>query len=769
MVKLSSNRVALVALLFSLIIPVSLQAYKTAKPFKYKYPSQEKIDRQVDSVFRKLTTREKIAQIMVIEFDSQDGRKKMALQNRLVKKEKIGGLIPMNDDLVPSIKRMNHLNSLSQIPMLVTVDAEWGASMRYWDEIPQFPRQMQLGALSSDSLVYVMGHLLGQECRLLKMQVNYAPDIDINNNPNNPAINTRSFGEDKDKVARYGVALTRGMRDAGVAGSAKHFPGHGDTDVDSHLGLPLLSFTYERLDSLEMYPFRHLIADGVDMVMVAHLSIPALDPSGTPSSISKPIVTGLLREKLGYKGIICTDALNMSGVAKESGLEKKEIPLAAYKAGADILLMPEDVENSITVIEQALKRGEITMEGLNERVKKVLALKARLGVLEKNYDPIVKMEDLELLTNQELKGGHMEAKLNLIKSIAKESMTLLYNDNSAGFGLPVSFEGKKVAYVGYKNPQLGHEFGILANRYGQVDTILLGNDASIAALREARNRLRGHDLIIMGFNQTDQRPHKNYAINVEEVNFITDWAKEQPIIAVYLGSPYALTRIPGHKNFTALLLGYINTQVNNFAAAQAVFGGIPIKGVLPVTAASFKVGEGIHLPDRYREEYHNFVGSRADLLLRSEVSLKQESVSLTLLPQFCELMASGKIHMSDTIGELLDIDDLNAAMTVEDVMRNSLSTSIYYIQSLLVKYRKGISIEDAALRMFERAGMTSTKLNGEKVMIGGVTTPNVITSDIDLEKFSFVLNNGGEYAGREVISPQAIKIYLKNYAIITLD
>ena len=771
MIKYNFNRAALVALLFSLLVPATVSAYRRVDitRIKYRYPSEEKIKRQVDSVFRKLTTREKIAQIMVIEFDSQDGRKRKALQNKLVKKEKIGGLIPMNDDLVPSIKRMNQLNSFSSIPMLVTIDAEWGASMRYWDEIPQFPRQMQLGALSSDSLVYVMGHLLGQECRLLKMQVNFAPDIDINNNPNNPAINTRSFGEDKEKVARYGIALTRGMRDAGVAGSAKHFPGHGDTDVDSHLGLPLLPFTYERLDTLEMYPFKRIIADGVDMVMVAHLSIPALDPSGTPSSISKPIVTGLLREKLGYKGIICTDALNMSGVAKESGLEKKEIPLAAYKAGADILLMPEDVENSITVIEQALKRGEISMEGLNERVKKVLALKARLGILEKDYDPIVKMEDLELLTNQELKGGHMEAKLNLIKSIAKESMTLLYNDNSAGYGIPVSFEGKKVAYVGYRNPQLGHEFGTIAKRYGQVDTIILGNDASISALREARNRLRGHDLIIMGFNQTDQRPHKNYAINVEQVNFITDWAKEQPMIAVYLGSPYALTRIPGHKNFTALLLGYINTQVNNFAAAQAVFGGIPVKGVLPVTAASFKVGEGICLPDRYREEYNNFVGSSADSLLRSEVSLEEESVALTLLPQLCELVASGKIHLSETIGELLDEDDINASMSVEEMMKKRVQNSIWYIHSLLTKYRKDITTDDAAELMFERAGMTSTKLSGKSVVIGGVATPNVITSDIDLGKFSFILSNGGKYAGQQVISPEALKIYLNNYAIIKFD
>ena len=761
--KGSFNRAAVAALLLLTLHPAAVFAQDGFR--KYNYPSQEKVQRQVDSVFRKLSNREKIAQIMVIEFDSKDKGKKLAMQKRLVRREKIGGLIPMNDDLIPAMKRMNELNSLSKIPMLVTIDAEWGASMRYWDEIPQFPRQMQLGALSSDSLVYKMGYLMGKECRLLKMQVNYAPDIDINNNPSNPAINTRSFGEDKEKVARYGTAIMKGMRDAGVAGSAKHFPGHGDTDVDSHLGLPVLPFSAERLDSLEMYPFKHLVAEGIDMVMVAHLSIPALDPSGTPSSISKPIVTGLLREKLGFDGIICTDALNMAGVAKESGLEQKDIPLAAYKAGADILLMPEDVENSITVIEQALKRGEISMEGLNERVKKVLALKARLGILDKNYDPIVKMKDLELLTNQELKGGHMEAKLNLIKSIAKESMTLLYNDNSAGYGIPVSFEGKKIAYVGYKNPQLGHEFGTIAKRYGQVDTILLGNDASIAALREARNRLRGHDLIIMGFNQTDQRPHKNYAINVEEVNFITDWAKEQPMIAVYLGSPYALTRIPGHKNFTALLLGYINTQVNNFAAAQAVFGGIPIKGVLPVTAASFRVGEGIHIPDRYREEYNHFVGSKADSLSMIPYDMKDNSAYLTVVPQVVELIASGKIGEFDDIGDLLDIEGVkkpNMTTPVIGVVLNwENPANAFYLQALLNKYRRYISIEEAAEKMYKEAGMTSTKLSGEKVMSSGYSVPNVITTPADLNKFRSIVLNGGKYAGKQVISHAAAELFVK--------
>ncbi len=748
------NRAALVALFFSFLVPVSLKAYDPVKPV-YKYPSQEKIDRQVDSVFRKLSTREKIGQIMVIEFSSKDGKKRLAEQKRLIQKYKIGGLIPMNDVLVPAMERMNQLNGWAKVPMLITIDGEWGANMR-WKEIPAFPRFMQMGALGNGRLVNETGRLIGQECRMLKIQVNFSPDIDINNNPNNPAINTRSFGEDKDKVAKYGAAMMAGMKRAGVAGSAKHFPGHGDTDVDSHLGLPVLPFSAQRLDSLEMYPFRHLIAEGVDMVMVAHLSIPALDPSGTPSSISKPIVTGLLREKLGYKGIICTDALNMDGVAKESGLAKKDIPLAAYKAGADILLMPEDVESSISVIEQALKRGEITMAGLDERVRKMLALKARLGLLDKGYDPYVNIDELDKLTDQENQGVHMQDKLKLIKDIAKQSMTVLFNDNSAGFGLPVSFEGKKVAYVGYKNPQLGHEFGTMAKRYGPVDTLLLGNDASIAALRDARNKLRDYDLIIMGFNETDQRPHKNYAIKHDEVNFITDWAAEQPMIAVYLGSPYALTRIPGHKNFTAFVLGYINTQVNNFAAAQVVFGGIPAIGVLPVTAASFKVGESIIIPDRYREEYNHFVGSKADSLMNVPYNMKEKSAYVSLLPQVAELIASGKISLDNTIGELLDADDINASKTLKKVFYNyEDKVNAYYLQAIVNKYRKYAKIEDVAQKLWSELGMNSTKFSENKVYSAGYSIPEVITTEADVNKMEFIFCNKGRYGGKQILSEQA--------------
>lgn len=589
---------AIAVLLFSLFVSASSYATGNLSKFPiYKYPSQEKIDRQVDSVFSILSTREKIAQLMIIGFTSKDSQEEKMVQEMLVQKEKVGGLINLADDVVAAMERMNQLNGLAQIPLITSIDAEWGVGMRY-KEIPGFQYFLQLGALGSDSLVYEMGKYIGMECRALKFILNYSPVLDLNNNPVNHILNYRSFGGDQKKVAKLSIAMMRGMRDGGIAGAAKHFPGHGDTNVDSHIGLPVLPFTAQRLDTLETYPYKQLIADGVDMVMVGHLSIPALDSSGTPSSISKPIVTGLLKEKMGFEGIVCTDALGMHGLSKWNGMEKKDIPLTVYKAGVDMFLMPEDVENAITVIEQALENGEITMEGLDKRVKKMLALKARLGIFDKDYDPYVDLKTIELLKDTQSRNGYAAHKQNLINEIAKESMTVLFNDNSLGNGLPVSLEGKKVAYVGYRNPQLGCEFGVLANKYGQIDTVIIGNDSSFVALKEAKNKLKNYDLVIMGFNDTQQDPHLNFGINEDEVNFITDWAAEQPMIAVYLGSPYALDNMPGHKNFTALVLGYHNTSENNSAAAQVVFGAIPAKGVMPVTTFTYKVGESVLLPDK---------------------------------------------------------------------------------------------------------------------------------------------------------------------------
>ena len=746
------NRAAKFLLLLFALVPASmLAAGNSSLSGIYKYPSQEKINKQVDSVFRKLSTREKIAQIMVINFTSKESNEIFETQKRLVKKEKIGGVIPLGDvSFYNAVQKLNTLNKLAKIPMLVTLDAEWGASMR-WPGIPAFQYFIQMGALSSDSLVYEVGKSIAEECRALKVQVNYSPDVDLNNNPDRHIVHFRSFGEDKEKASRFGIAMMHGLQDGGVATSAKHFPGHGDTDVDSHLALPLLPYSRQRLDSIELYPFRRIIAEGVDMVMVGHMSIPALDSTGTPSSISKPIVTGLLREEMGFNGIIITDALDMFGVSKESGLEKKYIPLAAFKAGVDILLMPEDVENSITIIEEALENGEITMEELDLKVKKMLALKSRLGVFEKSYDPIIDMDKLNRFMDQDLKDGVMDKKLNLIKRVSKETMTLVFNDNSAGYGIPVSFENKKVAYVGFRHPELGHEFGVLANRYGKVDTLLFSNNASLEELKIAREKFKEYDLIVFGYNGTELRASTNYGIKPEEINFITDWAAQQPMIVMYFGTPYAIPFISSIENFTAFVVGYAPSQANVFAATQLVFGGIPAKGVLPVSTARFKEGESVLIPDRFREEYHHFAGSKDDSLSLIQYDMKEMGAALTLLPQVSELVAGNKIRLSNRVGELLGEDAAGATMSVAELLtgyRNGNCADI--LKEILGKYRSYISIEEAAREMFSKLGMHSTAIDG-----------TVVTTAYDYNKFLFTVNNGGKYAGKQILSPKAAELVLE--------
>ena len=374
---------------------------------------ENRINRQVERTLKKMTTREKIAQLIVSQTDSyifSDGHALMT--DTLVEIEGIGGLLVLQDTLPRYLNRMNELQSKSKIPMLISIDGEWGPSMRF-GEFPFFPQQMQLGALPSDSLIYEMGLAVAEQCKMVNIHINYAPVVDINVNPKNPVIHARSFGEDRDKVTQYARAYMKGMQDGGIIACSKHFPGHGDTEVDSHKALPVLPFSRERLDSLELYPFRDQIREGVEMVMMGHLHIPVLDSA--VSSISYPIVTELLREELGFDGLIVTDALTMKGVSEN--LSAEEIALAAYKAGVDILLKPGDIIASINRLEEAMESGECKKEDLDERVRKVLRLKARFGMLERGYDATVEVDGI---TERVKKAEHIA----LIQEMADQSMTI---------------------------------------------------------------------------------------------------------------------------------------------------------------------------------------------------------------------------------------------------------------------------------------------------------------------------------------------------------
>lgn len=530
----------------------------------------------VDDILSKMSTREKIAQLFIVAFSSDPDNENTIEALNLVKKERVGGVIIMNSALTPGVEMINLLQSHSKIPLLVTLDGEWGASMRF-DSVMAFPRQMQLGALKSDSLIYKMGYAIGEQTKRLGIDINYAPSIDINNNPTNPVINTRSFGEDRELVAKYGVAYMRGMQDAGVPGSAKHFPGHGDTDTDSHHALPLISFSKDRLDSLELYPFKKLIEAGVDMVMVAHLQIPSLDSSGRPSSISHPIVSDLLRRELEYNGLIITDALNMKGVS--TFMAPEYLPLEAYKAGSDLILMPENVEKALDIMERAVKKSEISMHSLNIRAKKMLMLKMKIGTLLKRE--IVSTEKLyEHLNKEEYN--------SLITSISENSITLLENREN---NLPIkNLKEQKIGYLSLGGDKHGKEFANSLLNYSFIDTVVLRGEYKKTEVQEALLEFERNNHTIIALHNTDARPQKEFGIDLEEMKLISDFAKSNKATLVYFGNPLAIPFLEGHKNFASLIVAYQNIIQNNIAAAHLIFGATAATGRLSVTAGEYSNG-----------------------------------------------------------------------------------------------------------------------------------------------------------------------------------
>ena len=531
-----------------------------------------------EDLLGKMTRRQKIAQIIIEAIDSGGSDSLVARQVQYVK-EGLGGIIVMDDDLVANMNLVNYLQQYAAIPLLVSIDGEWGASMRY-REFTQFPRAMQLGALTDPQLVYEVGRAIGEELSELHIFANYAPVVDVNNNPKNPVINTRSFGEDREKVAAFGSAYMRGMKDAGVAGSAKHFPGHGDTDVDSHKGLPVLTFGRSRLDSLELYPFRRLIADGVDMVMVGHLSVPALDPTGTPASISKPIVTGLLREELGFDGIIITDALGMQGVAA-GGVDAA---YAAYEAGADILLMPNDAEAAIRDIDQAIEKGKMTEADLDARVLKVLKLKERCGMLSPEYEEFIN-------TDTALRAAVRPATESLIQKISDLSMTVVMG----GDNLPLKFGRKKVAYVAFNAiSEASAEFEKELSKYGELDRFDIPGDASPQQIDSVAKAIKKYKDVIVCFHSGKPRPgtggpRRFASIESRQFEQIAAWSAKHRLHGIYLGNPYDLNNLPMHRQFDTFIIGYSDSFQNNIAAARAVAEG-GAKGVLPVAAGGWPHG-----------------------------------------------------------------------------------------------------------------------------------------------------------------------------------
>ncbi|AUP81385.1 glycoside hydrolase family 3 N-terminal domain-containing protein [Flavivirga eckloniae] len=537
----------------------------------------------VDSTYASMTLAEKVGQLYMVQVMSNQDAAATGKTVKLIKDYHIGGIIYSNGDPVKQAKLNNELQSLSKIPLLIGMDAEWGLSMRL-DDTYAFPWNMTLGAIRDNDLVEQTGRKIGEHCKRLGVHFNFAPVVDINTNPNNPIIGNRSFGEDRDNVTEKALAFMRGMQDAGVLANAKHFPGHGDTDQDSHKTLPTISFNEKRIDSIELYPYKKLINEGLSSVMVAHLNVPSLESrEGYPSSLSKNIVTNILKKSLGFEGLIFTDALTMKGAANFS--ETGDIDLAAFKAGNDVMLMSENVSIGVSKIIEAYNKGEITEFRLEHSVKKILQAKYKVGL--NNYEPIG-------LYNLEKDLNRLEDDV-LYEELMENAITVVKNQDNL---LPLKqLETKTIAYV-KMGDDMGSTFFNELRKYAKVHRIE-GKD-----LDDLSKRLQVYNTIVIGLHRSNGSPWEKYKFTKKELAWLQKIARSHHVILDVFVKPYTLSDIKSIENIESIVVSYQNSDIAQQKSAQLIFGAIPAKGHLPVSVGTFfKEGDGFNINDIKRLGY----------------------------------------------------------------------------------------------------------------------------------------------------------------------
>jgi beta-N-acetylhexosaminidase len=547
---------------------------------------EEKAKRWADSVMQTLNNDQRIAQLMIIRAHSNLGPAHVKQVTDLIQKYNVGGLCFFQGGPVRQANLTNFYQSIAKTPLMITIDGEWGLGMRL-DSVVPLPRQLMLGAVQNATLAYDYGKIIGEQCKRMGIQVNFAPVVDVNNNPNNPVINDRSFGEDRYKVALFGTRVMKGMQDVGVMACAKHFPGHGDTETDSHYDLPIINKTKPQLDSLELYPFRELFENGVGSVMIGHLYIPAIDNTkNQATSLSYNNVTKLLREELGYKGLTFTDALEMQGV-------KKFYPDGAASvqsliAGNDLLCLPSDIPAAIKKIKAAVKKKKLNWDDLNSRVHRVLMAKYLYGLGDlKPIDTNNLVDDLNRSTDA------------FRKQVAQRSVTLVSNEQKL---LPLSsaalsFMGKatntekKIAYVA---------IGITApNVITQKMKDELKADIFFFSYKSDAGRIlslvelikQNYSHVVIGMHNYSRRPQNNFGISLSSLQLANRLAELPQAAVLLFGNPYALKNFCNTKNS---IVCYEDDSYTQAAAFDVIIGKQQPMGKLPVTVCeNLRYGTGL--------------------------------------------------------------------------------------------------------------------------------------------------------------------------------
>lgn len=602
----------LISLSIILIFFLPVRAQKKDPPFM-KY-----IDHPwVDSVMNSLTPDQKIAQcIWIAAWSDRDISHEADIMEK-IRKYGVGGIIFFQGTPEKQVELVNYYQKISKIPLLIAMDAEWGAGMRL-EGLEKFPYQMTLGAIRNDSLIYILGKSVAGQCRRLGVHINLAPVADINNNRNNPVINYRSFGEDRENVSYKAEMYMKGMQDMGLLSVIKHFPGHGDTDVDSHSDLPVIRHDLHRLDTIELYPFRKLIDAGAGGVMTAHLNLPALDTTGNlPSSLSAPIIKTLLRDSLGFKGLVVSDAMNMQGVIKY--FSPGEAEAKALAAGNDVVEFVTDIEAAIKATNRSVSAGILTMEAVDMKCRRVLALKLWMG-LDANPVP-VKSENL----SEDLNSGERKA---LIQELYANALTLLSNDQNI---LPLrNLDRIKIATLAINKAE-ATVFQKRIASYMPADHYF-ADPSEPQAFKDVLNLLKSYDIVIAGVYGLDQRPNRDFGITPGLKNLVDQLTATTRVVMTWFGNPYSVDRVESLKDADALLLAYQENEYCEELSAQLIFGAIGAKGSLPVTInEKWPYDFGLITPGSLRLQYgipesagvsSIMIGARIDSIVTSGLESK---------------------------------------------------------------------------------------------------------------------------------------------------
>ncbi len=660
----------------------------------------------VDSLYNTLSEDERLGQLFMIRAHSDLGSDHIAKVENLIQKYHVGSMCFFQGTPEKQLELVNRYQALSKIPLMVAIDGEWGLGMRMKESTISFPKQLTLGAIQDNKLIYDMGVEIANQLKRTGVTVNFAPVVDVNNNAKNPVINTRSFGENRENVAAKGFEYMKGMQDNGVLACAKHFPGHGDTDVDSHLDLPVINHSRERLDSIELMPFRVLFEKGVGSVMVAHLHVPALDPRpNRPTTLSRNTVTNLMKQELDFQGLVFTDALEMKGVTKH--FRSGQVEAEALMAGNDVLVLPEDIEAALREIKAYIADGRISPKQVEVSIKNMLRTKYRLGLTK--YEPIPVDSIREDLNNKHA--------LALKRKLYENAITLVRNEENL---LPFGKLNIKMASLAI-GAESKTPFQQRVDSYANVEHFNTGKEVAPGLF----NQLKDKDIVIVSLHDMSAFASKNYGLTQSAHDLIGNLSKETKVVLVVFGPPYSL------KDFdyvSWILEAYEEDPMAQEAAAQALFGGIPIKGKLPVTAsAKSPYGTGIQIEKATRLGYANpeEVGLNPETLAQID-HIANEAITAKATPGCVVLVAKdGQIVYEKAFGthtysgrEPVQVSDLYDLASVTKIAATTLAIMKlydegkvdidknlgFYLPELRGTNKANLSIRDV---MTHRAGLIS--------------------------------------------------------------